>query len=125
MNIVKVPKCDIRWTVLKDFSNKKENLVRARLYITACGLYETKINGTKWGMRFDTGIHCVSKRVHYQTYDVTDLLKDENVWTMELADGFYASATGVFDSTKVYGYEPKLMAQMEVFFIRVENMRFS
>lgn len=43
---------------------------------------------------------------------------------MELADGFYASATGVFDSTKVYGYEPKLMAQMEVFYQSGEHEVF-
>ena len=109
----------------KTFRIKKENLVRARLYITACGLYETKINGTKVGDAVLTpGSTAFQKRVHYQTYDVTDLLKDENVWTMELADGFYASATGVFDSTKVYGYEPKLMAQMEVFYQSGEHEVF-
>lgn len=109
----------------KTFRIKKENLVRARLYITACGLYETKINGTKVGDAVLTpGSTAFQKRVHYQTYDVTDLLKDENVWTMELADGFYASATGVFDSTKVYGYEPKFMAQMEVFYQSGEHEVF-
>ncbi|MBQ9611813.1 MAG: family 78 glycoside hydrolase catalytic domain [Lachnospiraceae bacterium] len=89
--------------------------VRARLYITACGMYEARFNGKKAGSQVLTpGSTAFHKRVHYQTCDVTSLLETENVWTIELADGYYAGKTGVFGNAKTYGYEPKVLAQLEI-----------
>lgn len=67
------------------------NVKKARLYITACGLYEAKINGQRIGDFVRApGITDYRKRVQYQTYDVTDLLKaGENTLTVQLADGWY------------------------------------
>ena len=49
---------------------------KARLYITACGLYEVRLNGTRVGQFVLAPGHTdYRKRVQYQTYDVTDLLK--------------------------------------------------
>lgn len=90
-------------------------ILRARLYITACGMYETKLNGRRVGEQVLTpGSTAFQKRVHYQTYDVTSLLGARNIWDIELADGYYASNTGVFDNPKPYGHEPKVLAQLEI-----------
>ena len=90
---------------------------RARLYITACGLYETKLNGVRVGDQvLAPGSTAFQKRVHFQTYDVTDLIGRENEWTIDLADGWYAGNTGVFNKAKAYGNEPKVLAQLELFY---------
>ncbi|MCR4673727.1 MAG: glycoside hydrolase family 78 protein [Lachnospiraceae bacterium] len=95
--------------------NVNEKIERARLYITACGIYETKINGRRVGDQVLTpGSTAFHKRVHYQVYDVTELLQLDNTWEIELGDGYYASNTGVFDNPKPFGYEPKVLAQLEI-----------
>lgn len=110
-------KSEIRYPVdcfKKEFTVKSA-LKRVRLYITACGLYEVKINGHKVGNRvFTPGSTAFQKRVHYQTYDVTEMIQSENTFTIELADGFYSSKTGCFNKAKVFGYEPKIIAQLEL-----------
>ena len=63
----------------------------ARLYATACGLYEARLNGAKAG-RFclAPGHTDYRKRVQYQTCDVTALLHSgDNEITVDLADGWY------------------------------------
>lgn len=98
----------------KEFSVKGE-IARARLYITACGIYEARLNRQRVGDQVLTpGSTAFQKRVHYQSYDVTALLQSENVWDIELGDGFYASDTGVFDKKKPFGHEPKVLAQLEI-----------
>lgn len=88
---------------------------QARLYITACGIYEARINGKKAGDQvLCPGSTAFQKRVHYQTYDVTSLIDRENVWDIDLADGYYASNMGVFNKAKPFGYEPKVLAQLEI-----------
>ena len=65
-----------------------EKVRKARLYITACGLYEAMLNGHRVGdFILAPGITDYNKRIQYQTYDVTDLLiEGENVLTVQLAD---------------------------------------
>ena len=89
---------------------------KARLYITACGLYEAKINGQRIGDFVRApGITDYRKRVQYQTYDVTVLLQDgENALTVQLADGWYRGSTGAWGIRNQYGTETKLLAQLEI-----------
>lgn len=50
---------------------------KARLYITACGLYEARLNGVRAGeFVLAPGHTDYRKRVQYQTYDVTALLRE-------------------------------------------------
>ena len=89
---------------------------KARLYITACGLYEAKLNGQRVGkVILAPGITDYRKRVQYQTYDVTDLLQDgENTLTVQLADGWYRGSCGAWGLLNQYGTETKLLAQLEI-----------
>ena len=89
---------------------------KARLYITACGLYEASINGRRVGDFVRApGITDYRKRVQYQTYDVTDLLQNgENALTVQLADGWYRGSTGAWGICNQYGTETKLLAQLEL-----------
>ena len=88
---------------------------RARLFITACGLYEAKLNGKKVGdFCFAPGLTDYRKRVQYQTYDITALLRPgENELTVQLADGWYRGSCGAWGITNQYGTETKLLCQLE------------
>ena len=89
---------------------------KARLYITACGLYEARLNGQRVGDFVRApGITDYRKRVQYQTYDVTVLLQGgENALTVQLADGWYRGSTGAWGIRNQYGTETKLLAQLEI-----------
>lgn len=88
----------------------------ARLYITACGVYEARINQRRAGdFILAPGFTDYRKRLQYQTYDVTDLLRDgENVIEVKLADGWYRGSLGAMGVTGFYGKETKLLLQLEI-----------
>ena len=92
------------------------DIKRARLYMTACGLYEAKINGSRVGdFILAPGITDYKKRIQYQTYDVTELLqKGENCLTVQVADGWYRGSCGAWGLKNQYGTETKLLAQLEI-----------
>ena len=110
-------KPDVRYPAdcfCQKFSCKKK-IKHARFYITACGVYEAYLNGKKIGDRIlSPGSTAFQKRVHYQTYDVTEALAEENELKVDLADGFYASRTGCFNKAKTFGYKTKVLYQMEI-----------
>lgn len=92
------------------------NVAKARLYITACGLYEAMINGKRVGhFVLAPGHTDYTKRIQLQTYDVTELLENgENVITAELADGWYRGSCGAWGLRNQYGTQTKLYAQLEI-----------
>ena len=88
----------------------------ARLYVTALGLYEARLNGRSVGDGIlAPGWTDYTRRIAYQTYDVTGLLAEgENVLGAILADGWYAGFYG-FDPKRAgahYGAKPELLAQL-------------
>lgn len=92
---------------------------KARLYATACGIYETCFNGEKVGaFCLAPGHTDYKKRVQYQTIDVTSHLHEgENEWTVMLADGWYRGSTGAWGLTNQYGTETKFLGQLEIEYI--------
>ena len=91
------------------------NVVSARLYATACGLYEGCLNGKRIGTAVLTPGHTgYPKRIQYQTYDVTNLLQQGgNELTFQLADGWYRGSCGANGLRNQYGTQTKLLAQLE------------
>ena len=98
----------------KQFNVK--NVAKARLYITACGLYEAEINGQRVGnFVLAPGHTDYTKRIQLQTYDVVELLENgENEITVELADGWYRGSCGAWGLKNQYGTQTKLLAQLEI-----------
>ncbi len=90
--------------------------VRARLYATALGVYEAYVNGQRVGrQRLAPGWTDYRRRVRYQVYDVTNLLKaGANVLGLLLGDGWYAGYLGFGGHRQLYGRRPALLAQLEV-----------
>ncbi|MCF0112048.1 MAG: alpha-L-rhamnosidase N-terminal domain-containing protein, partial [Erysipelotrichaceae bacterium] len=93
-----------------------EHIKKARLYITACGLYEARMNGQRIGdFVMAPGYTDYNKRVQYQTYDVTEqIVSGTNEITVQLADGWYRGSVGAWGCLCEYGYETKLLAQLEL-----------
>jgi alpha-L-rhamnosidase len=94
--------------------------VRARLYATARGVYEPRLNGARVGdLELAPGWTEYHRRLQYQTYDVTDLVRPgENVLGAIVADGWWAGHLG-FDPhrpARHYGAEPAFLAQLVVDF---------
>ena len=90
-------------------------VVRARLYVTALGLYEFEINGRRVGTNhLAPGRTEYTRRVPYHTFDVADLLRPgDNACGAILGDGWYCGHLHS-DPRQTYGDRPKLLAQLEV-----------
>jgi len=96
----------------KPFENEGR-VQRAVLYISGLGAYEAYINGQR--VSDDVLAPTVSwfpKRVYYNVYDVTPLLKEKNiVFGVKLGNGRYFGMRE--SSTQVFGL-PRLLAQLEI-----------
>lgn len=89
---------------------------KARMYVSACGLYELTLNGGRVGdFVLAPGHTDYRKRIQYQTYDVTDMLTEgKNVITAMLADGWYRGSCGAWGLKNQYGIRTKLLVQLEI-----------
>jgi alpha-L-rhamnosidase len=98
----------------KEFSVSKE-IERARVYSSALGLYELNLNGEKVGADyFAPGWTDYNKRVQYQTYDVTKMLKQgKNAIGAILGEGWYAGKIAWFGKNQ-YGNNPALLMQLVI-----------
>ncbi|MEI7901354.1 MAG: family 78 glycoside hydrolase catalytic domain [bacterium] len=92
-------------------------VAKARLFITALGLYEMTLNGQRVGDSvFAPEWTDYRKRIRYQVYDVTALLrKGDNVCAGLVGPGWYSGHIGL-GGYKHYGQIPALLAQLEVTF---------
>jgi alpha-L-rhamnosidase len=94
----------------------RDGLDRARLYITARGLYEARLNGFRVGDAVLTpGWTDYSVRLQYQAYDVTSMLcSGSNAMGAMLGDGWYCGYFGFRPkrSGAHYGEHPELLAQL-------------
>ena len=99
----------------KDFTAL--DIKRARLYVTACGLYEVRLNNKKVGDYVLAPGHTdYRSRIQYQVYDVTELIRGgANTMTAELADGWYRGSCGAWGIRNQYGKQTKLLIQLELY----------
>jgi len=91
-----------------------KNIKSAFAYITSHGLYEARINGQKVGDAYLTpGWTSYHKRLQYQVYDVTTLLKKgQNAVGAQLGSGWYRST--LVSTPNHYGKDVGLLFQLEV-----------
>jgi alpha-L-rhamnosidase len=94
---------------------------RARLYVSARGLYELRLSGQRVGdAELTPGWTDYRRRIQYQVYDVTDLVRvGENVLAATLADGWWSGFVG-FDPRRAgahYGDFPQLIAELRLDYV--------
>jgi alpha-L-rhamnosidase len=94
--------------------NKK--IKKARLYLTAHGIYEAYLNGQKVSDElFRPGWTSYPHRLEYQTYNVTDLLTaGNNAAGIYLGDGWYRGNFGFGHNWNPYGTKTALLFQLEI-----------
>ncbi|NSW53238.1 MAG: family 78 glycoside hydrolase catalytic domain [Anaerolineae bacterium] len=89
---------------------------RARLYMTSLGFYQAFLNGCRVGAyAFAPTRTNYRKLIHYQTYDVTDLLKEgANALGVVQGDGWLRGKGGIHNDRNVHGERLAILAQLEV-----------
>ncbi|HKN95981.1 MAG TPA: glycoside hydrolase family 78 protein [Pseudonocardiaceae bacterium] len=94
----------------------RRDVVSARLYATAHGVYQAAVNGRRVGdVVLAPGWTAYEHRLRYHTYDVTDLLTDgENTLDVTLGNGWYRGRLGWTGRQGHYGRRLALLAQLEV-----------
>ncbi|GLY29745.1 glycoside hydrolase family 78 protein [Kineosporia sp. NBRC 101731] len=92
-------------------------VTRARLYVTAHGVYEVEINGSRVGREaLNPGWTVYQQRLRYHTYDITDQLREgENAIGAWMGDGWWRGRYGFHGGTlNIYGTDIALLAQLEI-----------
>ncbi|KAG7132880.1 Alpha-L-rhamnosidase like protein [Verticillium longisporum] len=97
-------------------SDWSAELISARLYATAHGVYEVEINGRRVGDHLlAPGWQSYQHRLHYQTYDVTSLLQEgKNVIGAHIAEGWFATRLGRPGVANIWGNRLGFLGQVEI-----------
>ena len=97
----------------KDFPAK--DVVKARLYATARGVYDVTVNGRRIeDFILAPGSTDYRKRIQVQTYDVTEYIKEKNTIELRLADGWFRGSVAAYGVTNVFGTQTSILAQLEL-----------
>jgi alpha-L-rhamnosidase len=95
----------------------EKGIARARVYVTARGLFELRLNGARVGDdHFANGWTSYHKRLDTLTYEITRQLRGGNN-TLEamLGTGWYAGRLPFEKKEKgIYGKQPELLLQLEI-----------
>jgi alpha-L-rhamnosidase len=99
----------------REFQVKKD-VVSARLYASAMGLYQLELNGKRVGDQYFTpGWTAYDFRYQYQTYDITpDLKTGVNCLGALLGDGWFRGNMTWDDRRNSYGTRLGLLAQLVI-----------
>ncbi len=89
---------------------------RATLYASARGLFDLHLNGRAVSRDvFAPEWTDYNKRIHYRTYDVTNLVKPgANALGAVLGDGWYSGYVGWQETRGRYGLQNSLLVQLEI-----------
>jgi len=92
------------------------DVLRARAYVTAHGIYELFVNGARVGdAELTPGYTSYRANLAYQTHDLTDLLAPgENVIGVLLTDGWYRGRVGYYRQPDAFGPDVAALVQIEV-----------
>jgi len=112
------PKASNPCPMLRKEFRLKGAIKMARAYVTCRGLYRMELNSQVVGDElFAPGWTAYLHRLQYQTYDVTELLKNgANCIGVLLGDGWYRGRLVWQDRRNLYGRKVALLAQIEVEF---------
>ena len=95
---------------IKEFNIDMKNIIKARLYITGLGLYQAFINDKKVGKGHLTpGYNDYDHYLRYQTYDISQLIKNENKIEVHMGNGWYKGRFWTKEKN-IFGSEYKLSA---------------
>ncbi|HRX41537.1 MAG TPA: family 78 glycoside hydrolase catalytic domain [Clostridia bacterium] len=95
--------------------NVTKEISRGRLYITALGVYDVEINETRVSDEyFSPGWTSYKKRLQYQTYDITKLIKNTNELSVTIANGWYKGNLAFQGHCNIYGDRAALLMEIHM-----------
>jgi alpha-L-rhamnosidase len=101
---------------------------KARLHITAHGVYQAFINGQRIGTEeMAPGWSSYNHRLLYQTFDVTALLALDHrsiIFGVEIAEGWFAGRLGWDGSRYFWGDRTAFLAQLEILLETGDTYKF-
>lgn len=103
----------------RTFQTAGKRLLKARLYVTARGIYEGEVNGRKLSEEFFCpGASQFDKHLYYQTYDLTeDIRAGKNAVGFYTASGWWSdSQTFTLMNHNYFGDKPSLMAKVQMWY---------
>ena len=87
----------------------------AKLYVTALGIYELQLNGGKVGNDyFAPGFTSYRHQLQYQTYDITDSLRDTNELIAVVGGGWAVGAFTYKRRNRVYAKRQALLCELRI-----------
>ncbi|GFP74685.1 family 78 glycoside hydrolase catalytic domain [Clostridium fungisolvens] len=102
---------------VKEFKTEKE-IDTVRVYATALGVYEIKINGEKIGdTYFAPGWTNYKKRLQYQTYKADGMLKEDNKIEITIGNGWYKGIFGFMCTPNIYGDRVAALAEIHINYV--------
>ncbi len=116
MQVLPVDDKSPAYMLRKTFSLENK-VVFARAYVTSHGFYELSLNGNKVGTELLTpGWTAFQKRLQYQTYDVTNMLKSgDNAVGAFLGEGWYRGSVALLRLKKpIHSSKLGLLCQIYV-----------
>lgn len=101
----------------KEFWTDKK-VIKARVYATAKGLYELRLNGQKVGKDYLTpGWTSYNKRTLYQIYDVTEMVEQGgNAIGVTIGSGWYKGELGWRSRRNLYGGREALILELHLYY---------
>lgn len=88
---------------------------KAKLTVTALGVYEVDLNGEKQGEQiFAPGYTYYPRRLFFQEYDLTNGLKDDNELRFYLGQGWYCGRFLFDNKVQLYGEKPGISWVLEL-----------
>lgn len=102
----------------KEFTIAKP-VARAVLYATSQGIYQAELNGRPVSRDvFGPGWTDYKKRIYYNTYDVTALLRQtENALGIIVGDGWFRGGIGFEGKRNIYGARIKALANLRIEYV--------
>ena len=92
-------------------------VIRARAYMTALGVYCMELNGQRVGdARFAPGWTAYQERLQVQTYDLTDMLREENTLSVTVGNGWYKGVLGFYGQGCHYGKRTALLGRIDLLY---------
>lgn len=90
-------------------------ILEAKLYVTAWGIYDFFINGIKVGDDyFAPGFTSYKHQMQYQTYDVTDDLREKNALTAVVAGGWASGVYTFLRKNRIFSDRQALLAELHI-----------
>lgn len=108
-------KKDIFHPLLRKSFVAGKKISSGRIYVCGLGMYEAYLNGVKIGEEYLAPfLNDYLEAFQYQTYDVTDLIREENDLEILLGKGWYMGVFGLNNKQNLFGNRMMAVAELHI-----------